>query len=602
MTKHSAPFSDIPSAESGWRSQSPTRNGVCPYVVIRHDEDLIPDNEKEAILEAVYIECVPDHGCADCWRTISLYDLLGPLPTNEEKVKYLDQAKQRESGVQSYAEAEKENAGVAGIVGGKATSTGTANAEQEGESSGVKRKRDDEKEVKQEQDADFGIDGEREAKKPRKETLFEPNNDVQIVSPSLSPAITFTQASTSALSSPTSSPLTSPRLPSPEPQDAASTTAVEEVIPPPPWHRGKSQSTAYSIFPSGNGRNWDFDNDKLFRGITLKIDSSQRRKTTSRSPEVDPLEANRAQHAPARVASMHSKPSFAEQARDMVKATAGLSPEDRKKKELEMKPQRDALLTHLQELKRQHKDCEQCGDRLGLVIARYTAFGSGGGLLCSKCQRDSNNDEAATNDNDSNSSTETKDQPKPLPTKCFKSQVKPTDVPGTSISEVKVNTEQDNTAWEESTLTEQQKEGSVPTAEVREVRPGDDSLLESSGASVESSLSDLSDSGLSTRANAGSSPETPADEIEIELLRKQVKTLQVELLEMRGQNVALLEDKALAADREAKLLKKVNEQAAAEIEYLKVRREGDRWICAQKHSHNTKDRALQCRWPESPER
>ncbi|OQU94995.1 hypothetical protein CLAIMM_01267 [Cladophialophora immunda] len=158
---------------SDWDAQDPSKfqdpDAVCPYVVVRHDETPLPEDVVKTIVEAVYLECVPDRGCPKCEETISAEEMLGPLPTRAEKLECL-RASDRS------AIAKGGDASQRGVVA--VPSTGQRPSEGTTGPSSVKRKhhngkndkgkrRDDDDDVDDASSDDIRIVEERQVKRPR---------------------------------------------------------------------------------------------------------------------------------------------------------------------------------------------------------------------------------------------------------------------------------------------------------------------------------------------------------------------------------------------------------------------------------------------------
>ncbi|EXJ84886.1 hypothetical protein A1O3_05561 [Capronia epimyces CBS 606.96] len=52
------------------KSNIPTSDAICPYIVVRHDRSPLPEAKRRGIYDAMAQERVLDRGCADCWDLI----------------------------------------------------------------------------------------------------------------------------------------------------------------------------------------------------------------------------------------------------------------------------------------------------------------------------------------------------------------------------------------------------------------------------------------------------------------------------------------------------------------------------------------------------
>ncbi|EXJ73184.1 uncharacterized protein A1O5_02944 [Cladophialophora psammophila CBS 110553] len=214
------------------RSKFEDPDVVCPYVVVRHDEIPLPEDVIKGIVEAVYLECVPDHGCADCEETIFSHEMLGPLPTKAEKLDYL-----RAVGwVGSSAIAEAKAASQARSIAGP--SAAQIAGEEAHQAPGAKRKNDNEKVAESKGHDDHAhIVEARPAKNARKGSWQ--HSDVQDEDRTVSPSPT--EPSKVPPRKPTALQLVNP--------------LVGENVPPALRKRSRSSSPALSSTPAGNGRN-----------------------------------------------------------------------------------------------------------------------------------------------------------------------------------------------------------------------------------------------------------------------------------------------------------------------------------------------------------
>ncbi|OAG39636.1 hypothetical protein AYO21_06104 [Fonsecaea monophora] len=145
---------------------------VCPYVVMRHDTVPPPEDIIKGIVEAVYLECVPDRGCPKCAATMSAHDMLGRLPSRSEKIKFFCDSPQAEQAAVGNVRDVPRGDGPAEVRGGQMAGGETSGLK------GAKRKHVDDKAKKQAlrandgrdnsgSDDDLHVVGERRVKNPR---------------------------------------------------------------------------------------------------------------------------------------------------------------------------------------------------------------------------------------------------------------------------------------------------------------------------------------------------------------------------------------------------------------------------------------------------
>ncbi|KIW87446.1 uncharacterized protein Z519_12082 [Cladophialophora bantiana CBS 173.52] len=247
------------------RSKFEDPDVVCPYVVVCHDEIPLPEDVIKGIVEAVYLECVPDHGCADCAETISSHEMLGPLPTKTEKLDYLRAAGR----VRSSAIAEAKSASQAGRIAGP--SAAQIAGEEAHEARVVKRKNDNEKVAGSKGHDDHAhIVEARPAKKVRKGSSQQ--DGVQDEDRTVSPY-----------------PIEPPKVPPRRPYALQpANPLVEENVPPDLRERSRSSSPALSSTPAGNGRNLS---DAVLHGLIQTVRPRSRRH--SRNKNEDALQRRR---------------------------------------------------------------------------------------------------------------------------------------------------------------------------------------------------------------------------------------------------------------------------------------------------------------------
>ncbi|OAL31066.1 hypothetical protein AYO20_08487 [Fonsecaea nubica] len=139
---------------------------------MRHDPVPPPEDIIKGIVEAVYLECVPDRGCPKCAATMFAHDMLGRLPSRSEKIKFFCDSPQAGLSAVGKVRDVPRGDGTAGVRGGQMVGGETSGLK------GAKRKHVDEKDEKQERRANDGRDdggsdddlhivGERRVKNPR---------------------------------------------------------------------------------------------------------------------------------------------------------------------------------------------------------------------------------------------------------------------------------------------------------------------------------------------------------------------------------------------------------------------------------------------------
>ena len=528
---------------------------VCPYVVIRHDEELLLAEEVQRFTEAVLLRGIShyERGCSDCRDMVFSRQWMGRSPTEAEKMHYL------------YT---------------TTTATTTTTSHGTGASSGLKRRRSDEDLVnlveklseegyneEEGSDDDLSFISERPSKRARIESID------------------------SLLPDPVST--SKPELA--KPAATTSIPAVGEVMPPPLWKVKKSESESYAVVPTGDGRNWNHSNDKMFQVFlgTQKEKSFEKRRSTSRFEKEGPLQTSRNRMESEIDTNLRSQRSASE----FVNPTILASGPSIRSQWMNFEASKDSAGS----TSSKRENCENCGRRF--IVLSGGKVGSRGRLLCFQCSpgseesRDAN--ETRADHRGRCESAPAVNSLDPLLTSTLGLQARTAHSLGASRSKqmregkfhMKRQGPSSNVEGEEAAVNDDEPgEGELTDNDFDAVGSNDSSIF-SSEVSASSTSSTSNHEDLRGFGYKGNETET-LRHIVVHLRRENAK-LDTKL---RNRTATMLEQKAKAAQREAKLLRKLSGYEASEEDEAgeQPRKVGDRWVCAQGHYHRQRERAINC--------